>query len=358
MELALYLSKPDDLLHLEQGLRRLDYWDAPKFIFEIIFGDDTSPLEYLGNLAAAEWLENYLAAGHEFGRLYYGQEFCEYLIPSCDDLEKALSCAREMGLDFTYVTGYVTDAALAVIRRNLAWLVEHAADSEVVVNDWGVLALLAEDFPELTPVLGRLQIKQQRMARYTTTPPPVNLRGIDTPEAEIRTRQYAALQQLNLSIPEYRQRLQSLRVERFDLDIVPQGVDIPPDAWGFGVSCYYPWGYVTGSRNCYTAGVLDPARNYVVTGSPCPAPCRKLEPGGQGPRLPAGHSPAGQLGVHLPHGLRRTILAWGDPGRPGRVRTLDPLVSASSGQTHGPRYTSSSTTASTNRSYSFSSSRS
>jgi hypothetical protein len=34
---------------------------------------------------------------------------------------------------------------------------------------------------------------------------------------------------------------------------------------------------VTGSRNCSTAGVLEPARDYVVTGSRCAAPCRNLD---------------------------------------------------------------------------------
>jgi hypothetical protein len=36
---------------------------------------------------------------------------------------------------------------------------------------------------------------------------------------------------------------------------------------------------VTGSRNCCTAGMIDPERNYVVTGSPCPAPCRSMNRG-------------------------------------------------------------------------------
>jgi len=279
MELALYLSDLDALLHLEQGLRNSDSFDIPQFIFASMFGDDPGAQEYLGNLVASEWLENYLAAGHKVSRLYFGQEFCEHLIPSCDDLEKALSVARESGLHFTYVTGYVTDDGLAVTRRNLAWLAEHSPDSEVVVNDWGVLAMLAEEFPTLQPVLGRLQIKQQRMARFTTKAPQVSMRGVNAPEADVLGRQIAALRRLNLSIPEYRQRLQGLGVKRFDLDIVPQGVEIPAGAWGFGVSCYYPWGYVTGSRNCYTAGMLDPRRSYVVTGARCPAPCRRMNRG-------------------------------------------------------------------------------
>lgn len=276
MELAVYMSDLDDLLRLEQGLRNSDSFDIPQFIFASLFGDDPGAPEYFGNLVAAEWLQNYLAAGHEITRLYYGQEFCEYLIPSCGDLEKALSFARDSRMQFTYVTGFVTDAGLAATRRNLAWLAERAPGSEVVVNDWGVLAVLAEEFPTLPPVLGRLLIKQQRMARFTTKAPPVNMRGVNAPEASVLSRQVAALRQLNLSIPDYRQRLHGLGVVRFDLDIVPQGVEVPPDAWGFGMSCYYPWGYVTGSRNCYTAGVLDPERNYVVTESPCRAPCRNL----------------------------------------------------------------------------------
>jgi hypothetical protein len=279
MELALYLSDPDDLFHLEEGLRNSDSFDIPQFIFASMFGNDPGAQEYIGNLVAAEWLENYLAAGHKVTRLYYGQEFCEYLIPSLANMESAWAFARDSGLQFTYVTGYVTDAGLAVTRRNLEWLAEHAPDSEVVFNDWGVLDLLSVEFPGLAPVLGRLLIKQQRMARFTTQAPPVNMNGISAPQQAIIGKQFSALRQLNLSIPEYRQRLRSLGVGRFDLDIVPQGVDVPPGAWGFGVSCYYPWGYVTGSRNCTTAGMLDERRNFVATGTPCPAPCRKMNRG-------------------------------------------------------------------------------
>ena len=279
MELAVYLSDIDDLTHLEEGLRNSDSFDIPQFIFASMFGSDPGAPEYLGNLVAAEWLENYLTSGHAVSRLYFGQEFCEYLIPSRVDLERALAVARESDLQFTYVTGYVTDEGLAATRNNLVWLAERAPGSEVVVNDWGVLASLASEFPTLAPVLGRLQIKQQRMARFTTQAPPVNMRGINAPQDAIVQRQVAALRQLNLSIPEYRNRLQGLGVKRFDLDIVPQGVDIPPGAWGFGVSCYYPWGYVTGSRNCCTAGMLDPERSFVVTGSACPAPCRTMNRG-------------------------------------------------------------------------------
>jgi len=159
-------------------------------------------------------------------------------------------------------------------------------DAEVVVNDWGVLDLVAEEYSTLHPVLGRLLIKQQRMARFTTKMPPINMRGIGSPEAAVMGQQIAALRQLNLSIEEYRQRLQGLGIERFDLDIVPQGVDLPPDAWGFGVSCYYPWGYVTGSRNCYTAGMLDPDRSFVVKGAGCSAPCRSMNRSTKAPHFP------------------------------------------------------------------------
>lgn len=279
MDLALYVTNTDDLDHLDEALQNAGLWDIPKFIFATMFGDDPCAQEYVGNLVAAEWLENFRRVGNEPSRLYFGQEFCEYLIPSTADLDRALSFAAEAGLAFTYVTGYVTDAGLKATRANLEWLSDHAGDAEVVVNDWGVLSTIAKEFDGLKPVLGRLMIKQQRMARFTTQAPPVNMRGIKASQAAVNTNQHATLRRLNLSIPQYRNRLAQLGVERFDLDIAPQGVEIPADKWGFGVGCYYPWGYVTGSRNCPTAGMLDPERSFVVKGSPCSAPCRTMNRG-------------------------------------------------------------------------------
>jgi len=279
MELALYIADLARLLDVEQTLRFVDHREIPTEVSAVLSLGDVGMREYLGNLAGIEWLESFCAQGAEVSRLYFGQEFCEHLIPRVDELETAYYFARQVGWDFTYMTGCVTDAGLDQVLANLEFVAAQTPAAEVVVNDWGVLSVLAREFPGLQPVLGRLLVKQMRLARFTgneASPPPISLNGLETSEKDIRTNQIRALRGLNLTVPEYRQELARLGVRRIDIDMAPQGVELPADKWGFAVGCYFPWGYVCGGRNCLTAGTVDPAREFVVVDKPCPRPCREV----------------------------------------------------------------------------------
>ncbi len=275
MELAVYFPNIDSLDNIEETLRLIDYRDKPFRIIQAFFGDvDCS--EYYSHLTALEHLKSNVSENLEFSRLYFGQEFCEYLIPSLGELQKAYYFSQQLGWDFTYVTGYLTEHGLEKTKENLEFLSKEGKDIEVVANEWGLLSVLHKTYPSLKPVLGRMLIKQKRMARFTSSAFPINMRGIDVPIEEIGKNQQSALRNLNLSIPVYREELKRLGVERAELDIVPQGVNLEPKLWGIAFSCYYPWAYVTCGRNCSTAATVDSAREYVVVDKPCPRPCRKI----------------------------------------------------------------------------------
>ena len=276
MELAVYFANLDDLLDIEEVLHPLDATRIPDFLKAVVFPDDASSEEYQYHLTAVGWLNERLSEGEQVSRLYFGHEFCEYLIPGPEEVEQAFFFAQQLGWAFTYVTGYVTEAGLHRIAQNIKLLAGMEQATEVVVNDWGVLALMRREYPQIQPVLGRLLTKQMRMGRYTRSLPPVDLHDIETPGEEIARNQVSVFRALNLSIPEYRAQLKRLGVQRLDLDIAPQSVELPADGWGLAFSCYYPWGYVTGGRNCLTAGMADPAREFVVLDTPCPRPCRRF----------------------------------------------------------------------------------
>jgi len=278
MDIAVYFADIAQLMNVEEALRTLDIQRVPSAATASVFWDSASSREYLGNLFALGEMAKCEQEPARASRLYFGQEFCQYLIPSASEVETAFGFARQLGWDFTYVTGYVTDKALSQVRRNLDFLAQRDDEVEVVVNDWGVLAVVARDYPTLQPVLGRLLVKQPRLGRYSSpeTPPPVQMEGLDAVEEELRDRQLYAVQGLSLSNEVLRNELKRLRVKRVDIDIAPQGVNIDPVTWQFEFSCYYPWGYLAGGRNCSTAGTVDPKRRYVVSDEPCPRPCRTV----------------------------------------------------------------------------------
>src|SRR2546426_719868 len=81
-----------------------------------------------------------------FTRCAYGNEFCEHLIPSPRQLEAVVAAARDHEMGLTFLTPYVTDAGIALLRP-LFELLSINGESEVVFNDWGVLNLLRREFP-------------------------------------------------------------------------------------------------------------------------------------------------------------------------------------------------------------------
>ena len=284
MELACYFANIEHLSGIEEALRPLDSDAIPEAMLNLIH-HNVNLREYSTNLEALAQLEELGPKITQASRLYFGQEFCEHLIPDPEELETAYSFCRQLGWDLTYVTGCLTEPGLSRVIANLECLSRQDEDCEVVVNDWGLLSVIARDFARLQPVLGRLLVKQLRLAESVSWPA-ICMNEISASEQDIRAGQARALQRLNCSIAEYRQELRRLGVGRFELDIVPQSVDLGTDAWGFGVSCYYPWGYVTGGRNCSTAAITDARRKFNVLAEPCPRPCQQLNRAMPTPTLP------------------------------------------------------------------------
>lgn len=275
MEFSVYFSNFAHLAHIEDALHPIDYHKQPLQIMQLLFGSVNTG-EYYNNLVTLEYLGTKVTGELKFSRLYFGQEFCEYLIPTLDEVNKAYYISRQLGWDFTYVAGFSTDTGIEKIRKNLEFLNHENQDIEVTVNDWGLVNIIHSEFPALRPILGRLLVKQMRLARFPSTQPPFNMKGLDASMVDIAQNQKRMLRRLNLSIEAYREELIRLGIKRAEIDIVPQGVEIDPLNWNISFSTYYPWAYVTGSRNCSTAAIDDPRREYVVVDKPCSRACRRF----------------------------------------------------------------------------------
>jgi hypothetical protein len=92
----------------------------------------------------------------------------------------------------------------------------------------------------------------------------------------IENSRLEALRGLSLSNPYYREELERFGVRRIDLDIVPQGADIPPDSWGFGVGCHWPWACVSNARGCLTRRAMAAGEEKIDPGAICSKPCRRF----------------------------------------------------------------------------------
>ena len=89
-------------------------------------------------------------------RVYAGDEFCVHRMPEPEVLEGISRSARSKGWPITLLTPPVTDEGLERCSRLFRFLEQAAPGTEVVVNDWGLLCLLKDNYPSLPAAAGRL----------------------------------------------------------------------------------------------------------------------------------------------------------------------------------------------------------
>lgn len=198
-----------------------------------------------------------------FTRCAYGNEFCEHLIPSPDQLQAVLTAARERGMSLTLLTPYVSDVGIDLLRP-LFEVLSETGSSEVAFNDWGVLNLLRRDFPKLQPVQGRLMNKSLRDPRVTGV-----YASSDAPAPAL-----ISLRRSNLDCASYTGFLSGLGVDSVELDNLPQGVDLSFAESGVKASAYVPFGFISTSRICMAAGIHYDKRDKFQPGAPCHHECQ------------------------------------------------------------------------------------
>jgi hypothetical protein len=200
-----------------------------------------------------------------FSRLYFGNEFCERLIPGAADLHRAAAAAAARGLGLTLLTPYVTDAGIERLRPALDLLAAQPAGGgvEVVANDWGLVHLLRRDYPGLRLVLGRLMNRMLRDPRVThylaSAPAPAEA--------------HRALRQSGVAAPAFRRFLARLGIERVEFDHPPQGLDMDFRQLGLAASLYLPYGYIATGRVCMIGSLHLPAAEKFDVESICRREC-------------------------------------------------------------------------------------
>jgi len=195
----------------------------------------------------------------KYSRLYFGNEFCERLIPSPDELLEVLKSAQKYKCKFSLVTGYVNDEAISKLEKLFEKLFEFKPESEVIINDWGVLRVAYKYKFKL--VLGRLLSRQKKGPEVL---------GIwdDLPEI---TKEYFQTGCLNDPFIYF---LKEQGVIRIELDNALQGIRLDKQV-NINVSLYYPYGYITTTRYCFS-NCNNRRKGMPIGIYPCKKECQKL----------------------------------------------------------------------------------
>jgi len=210
--------------------------------------------------------------GKDVDRLYFGNEFCENLIPDLSALREWYVFAKKKKKDFTFVTPFVTNAGLDRLGTLFTFLnQEH--DVEIVFNDWGVFHFLKNNFSNLTPIIGRLLTKQRRDPRIskillgeqkTFVTNTKKQKMIIFPK-KVPPTLFEHHQASVINVPIFQKFLLSQEIKRVEIDnlIWNMNIEITPE---IGVSIYFPYGYIATGRMCWKVSL-----SY----SPCKKVCQK-----------------------------------------------------------------------------------
>lgn len=189
-------------------------------------------------------------------RVYFGNEFCENLIPSFAMLKKWYFFAKAGKKEFTFVSPFVTNRGLKKLEYLLAFLNEQRP-AEIVFNDWGVFALVKNKFRGLIPVLGRLLTKQRRDPRmlkiFSGKQKFVESVKADKKCLLLPKRAPAGLfrhhQASIINTVIFQEYLLSEGINRVEIDNLAWEMKVKTNK-KIGVSIYLPYGYITTSRMC------------------------------------------------------------------------------------------------------------
>ena len=202
----------------------------------------------------AEW-------NSEFSRLYYGQEFCERLLPSEKEFLSMLTLVKRNKINFTLVTPFVGEQGL----RKVVDLLENLKSElgglpEIVVNDWGVFAYLHSAGFTNPLVLGRLLVKQKR------GPQILKLQG------KIPEETLDHFKRASADAPSFTEFLRQNRFTRLELDNLPLG--LIREEGDIQASLYYPYAYITTTRLCLFARY---GKRHLRAIGPCQRECRDFQ---------------------------------------------------------------------------------
>lgn len=189
-----------------------------------------------------------------YSRIYFGNEFCEHLIPSFKELKVFLDYCSKYSLSLTFVTPHCTDWGISKLEKIFAKLPQN---NEVVINDWGVLSLV--DFYNLKPICGRSLLAGLRDPRL-----------IRREYANDFSKITSANQEL------FQHFLLSRGIERFEIDNVRQGYSFKTHD-KLSVSLHYPFVTITTSRKCLTANhTTSLEKNRIEISKNCNFECSSI----------------------------------------------------------------------------------
>jgi hypothetical protein len=199
-------------------------------------------------------------------RVYIGDEFCIHRLPSLDELDALLRVIKTENAELTLLIPPLTDEGIERSIPLLNVLNENDPQAEVVVNDWGVLLFLQQNYPFFRLSVGRLLNKGFKDPRL-----------MDLEEASQFSAETAELfNRCTFDSDEFLSKLQEMNVRRLERDLLPYGELEIQSHGGLETSVYFPFGYISTGRVCWMATFNASAEKKLSISNGCRRPCKEI----------------------------------------------------------------------------------
>lgn len=214
----------------------------------------TSPISAGACLSALGWQEQILPerlVDRPFDRIHFGNEFCERLLPRASQIKTVVGWGREQNLAITLLTPMLADDGIVRLPKLFECLPDQ---SEVVVNDWGVLRLINKHYTHLRPVAGRQMCKMIKDPRLPSS-------------------EWASAIPPGTQSSLYPKLMHRFGVASVETDIRPfaELSDLKPN--GLGLSVHLPYGYTLKGRICKPGSLSLDKQKKFAPGHSCQKEC-------------------------------------------------------------------------------------
>jgi len=229
--------------------------------------------------------------------IYYWSDNCEYLIPTKNEIEKAVENFMEFNKNypphkirtFTFVTPYSWNKMMERLEECLEYLnwLNIKNPIEIVVNDLWTLRLLTTKYTNLKINFGRLIHKILKTPLIDTywyeAHPAWELIKNKSEQEKLRLREEIVKWQMKFynssesSLDVFKNFLWKYWVKRVALDYMEKREDLFKNNPDLGIDLYYPWALIFTWRLCDTSAIENPSRGMYTTDDICPRTCDRYD---------------------------------------------------------------------------------
>jgi len=221
------------------------------------------PIEYRANIQSLENLQNnkhlfftQRDIRKEIKGIYFGNDSCEHLIPSLEEIKEVFDFTKEKKLNFTLVLPPVSEFTIDKLEYIFQFL--NSKNTEIVVNDFGALNLSLK-YKNIKVIAG---------LTFSKLIKPAFLEISNQNQKELITH-------AEVEIDYYRQFFKSSGISRFSFENIDIDYSFLNEKPYVNIDLYYPFIKISYSKACNIAGLFNNIQNYFPV-EHCSAYCKDV----------------------------------------------------------------------------------